>query len=82
MGDEEVISKPPLLDQLYEGDSYLKHHESDLLLRWNRMTKLESTIIASEGDLAEFAASYKNYGIVQKENGNVEVCCKRRARAG
>lgn len=73
MADEEVTSRPPLIDKLFEGDSYLKHHESDLLLRWNKMTKIESAIIASEGNLADFAASYKNYGIVQKENGDVEV---------
>ena len=70
MGDQE---KPPLLEKLFEGDSYLKQHESDILLRWNRMAKIESDIKASEGSLAEFAEGYKHYGIVQMKNGDVEV---------
>ena len=70
MGDQE---RPPHLEKLFEGDSYLRHHESDLLLRWNRMVKIESSITASEGSLAEFAEGYKQYGIVQMKNGDVEV---------
>lgn len=72
MGDE-FPSRPPQIDRLFEGDPYLKHHESDILLRWNRMVKLESAITSSEGGLAEFAESYRHYGIVQMENGDVEV---------
>jgi hypothetical protein len=69
----EVLDSPPNLDKLFDGDPYLKEHKSDLLLRWNRMTKMESAIISSEGGLTEFASSYKQYGIVQKQNGDVEV---------
>ena len=70
MGDQ---TKPPQLEKLFEGDSYLRQHETDIVLRWNRMTKIESDIVASEGSMAEFAESYKRYGIVQMDNGDVEV---------
>lgn len=72
MGDD-FASRPPQIEKLYEGDPHLRHHESDLLLRWNRMMKVESAIISSEGGLADFAESYRHYGIVQMENGDVEV---------
>lgn len=68
-----VLSKPPQLGKLLEADPYLKLHESDLLLRWNRMMKLESSITSNEGGLTKFAQSYKHYGIVQMKNGDVEV---------
>lgn len=67
-------SRPPQIEDLFNGDPYLKSHESDILLRWNRMTRLELALKSSEGSLAEFAESYRNYGIVQMENGDVEVC--------
>lgn len=73
MGDE-CAGRPPQIEKLYEGDPYLKQHESDLLLRWDKMTKIESAIISSEGGLAEFANNYRHYGIVQMKNGDVEVC--------
>ena len=66
-------SRPPELDKLFEGDGYLRTHESDLLLRWNRFSQLERSLEASEGGLAQVAFSYKQYGIVQRENGDVEV---------
>ena len=66
-------SRPPELDKLFEGDGYLRTHESDLLLRWNKFTQLERSIEANEGGLAQVAFSYKQYGIVQRENGDVEV---------
>jgi len=69
----DTLSRPPEIDKLFEGDPYLKHHESDFLLRWNRMVKLESAIKSSEGGLVEFAQGYRHYGIVQKQNGDVEV---------
>ena len=68
-----VESRPPELDKLFEGDGYLRTHESDLLLRWNRFAHLESSLETNEGGLAQFAYSYKHYGIVQRENGDVEV---------
>ena len=71
----ESVQKPPLLEKLFEGDPYLRHHESDLLLRWNKMLKLESAISSAEGGLAELAQSYKSYGVVQMQNGDVEVAC-------
>lgn len=74
MDASEPVQKPPLMEKLFEGDPYLRHHEPDLLLRWNKMLKLESAISSAEGGLAEFARSYKNYGIVQMQNGDVEVC--------
>ena len=70
MGDQD---KPPLLDKLFEGDSYLKHYESDIILRWRRMAKIESDVKAGEGSLAKFAESYRQYGIVQKKSGIIEV---------
>ena len=73
----DVLSKPPQLGKLLEADPYLKLHESDLLLRWNRMVKLESSITSSEGGLTKFAQSYKHYGIVQMKNGDVEVSLRR-----
>ncbi len=72
--DNEPLSRPPQMEKLFEGDPYLRDHESDLLLRWNRLVKLESAIISSEGGLEEFAQSYRRYGIVQMQNGDVEVC--------
>lgn len=66
-------SRPPELEKLFEGDGYLRAHESDLLLRWNKFTQLERSLEANEGGLAQFAFSYKHYGIVQRENGDVEV---------
>lgn len=73
----DVLSRPPQLGKLLESDPYLKLHESDLLLRWNRMIKLESSIISSEGGLTKFAQSYKHCGIVQMKNGDVEVSLHR-----
>ena len=67
-------SRPPEIEKLFEGDPYLKHHESDILMRWNKMVQLLSDVNSNEGGLAEFAEGYKHYGIVQMENGNVEVC--------
>ena len=75
MGDE-CSTRPPNIEKLFEGDPYLRHHESDLLLRWNKMIKMESAITSSEGGLAEFARGYRRYGIVQQENGDVEVPIK------
>lgn len=72
--DGESSTRPPNIDKLFEGDPYLKHHESDLLLRWNKMVKMESAITSSEGGLAVFAHGYRHYGILQQENGDVEVC--------
>lgn len=66
-------NRPPELDKLFEGDGYLRTHESDLLLRWNRFAQLERSLETSEGGLTQFAFSYKQYGIVQRENGDVEV---------
>lgn len=74
--DNAGSSRPPEIDRLFDGDPYLKNHESDLLLRWNKMVKMESAITSSEGGLAEFARSYRQYGIVQKQNGDVEVSAK------
>ena len=68
-----IESRPPELDKLFEGDPYLRAHESDLLLRWNRFSQLESSLEANEGGLTQFAFSYKQYGIVQRDNGDVEV---------
>lgn len=68
-----VESRPPELDKLFEGDPYLRAHESDLLLRWGRFAHLERSLETNEGGLAQFAYSYKHYGIVQRENGDVEV---------
>ena len=70
MVDQE---RPPLLEKLFEGDSYLRNFESDILLRWKRMKKIESSISTSEGSLAAFAKSYKQCGIVQMKSGDVEV---------
>ena len=68
-----VESRPPEFDKLLEDDGYLRTHESDLLLRWNRFSQLESSLVANEGGLAQFAFNYKQYGIVQRDNGDVEV---------
>ena len=67
------MEEPPYFDKLLEADPNLKEYENDLILRWNKMAELESAFSAEKGGLAEFAESYKNYGIVQMENGNVEV---------
>lgn len=75
--DNGPATRPPLLEKLYEGDPYLRDHETDLLLRWNRMAKLQSAITSNEGGLGEFACSYRHYGIVQMENGDVEVWLNR-----
>ena len=71
--DNEFVGRPPQIEKLYQDDPYLKNHETDLLIRWNQMTKLESSIISAEGGLSEFAGSYRRYGIIQMENGDVEV---------
>ena len=68
-----VKSHPLEMDKLFEGDPYLRAHESNLLLRWNRFTQLERSLENNEGGLAQFAFSYKHYGIVQRENGDIEV---------
>ena len=71
--DGEISSRPPQLEKLFEGDPYLRNHESDILLRWNKMALLEAALRSNEGGLAQFAESYKHCGIVQMENGDVEV---------
>ena len=60
------------MDKLYEGDPYFQAHESDLLLRWNRFTQLERSLENNEGGLTQFSFSYKQYGIVQRENGGID----------
>lgn len=67
------MEKPPHIDRLFEGDPYLKDYEHDISLRWKKMAKLESMLSSEEGGLGEFAKSYKEYGIVQKETGEVKV---------
>ena len=69
-----AMARPPELEKLFEDDPYLKYHESDLLLRWRRFRAIESKLIAHEGGLAKFAEGYKEYGIVQRENGDIQVC--------
>ena len=67
------MDKPPRFDKLFQDDPYLKDFESDLLLRWNKLVKLESAFDNGEGGLAEFAKGFKQYGIVQERNGDVKV---------
>ncbi len=67
-------SRPPQLEKLFEGDGYLRTHESDILFRWRKFHGMEQQLIEKEGGLNKFAEGYKDYGIVQKENGDVQVC--------
>ncbi len=70
---EKSTIRPPSIENLFEGDPHLKPHEPDLLLRWNKMVQLEAVLNSSEGGLDQFSQSYKHYGIVQQENGDVQV---------
>ena len=67
-------SKPPKLDKLFEDDGYLKPFESDILLRWRRFEKLEGKLREHEGGLESFAEGYKRHGLLQRENGDIEIC--------
>ncbi len=67
-------SRPPQLDKLFEGDGYLRTYESDILFRWRKFHGLEQQLIEKEGGLSKFAEGYKDYGIVQKSGGDVQVC--------
>lgn len=71
--NEHNSGKPPQVEKLFQDDPYLRQYEADILMRWKRMVKLESDLESHEGSLAKFAEGYKNYGVVQKENGDVVV---------
>lgn len=72
MGAEQ--SRPPELEKLFEGDGYLRTYESDILFRWRKFNELERELAEKEGGLNQFAEAYRDCGIVQKENGDVQVC--------
>ena len=63
---------PPLFDQLFAIDPYLREFEQDLLLRWRKYHELRQNIEKSEGSLQEFSKGYKKYGILQQDNGDIE----------
>ena len=65
--------KPPQIDKLIQDDPYLKQHETDIVMRWKRMKDLESGFDSHEGGIAKFTEGFKEYGIVQKQNGDVVV---------
>lgn len=68
----ESNDRPPLLDNLYKGDPYLKAFEGDLLLRWRKYNELSSAIAEREGGLSEFSQGYTSYGLVQLPNGDIQ----------
>ena len=67
------IGKPPEIEKLFRDDPYLRQYESDILIRWKRMEKLRVRLEKHEGGLAKFAEGFKEYGVLQKENGDVVV---------
>ena len=67
------MARPPQLDKLLESDCYLRNYESDIVYRYDRFSNFVSRIKDSETSLAAFADSYKKYGVIQHENGDIEV---------
>jgi len=73
----EVINgsngKPPEIEKLLRDDPYLRQYESDILIRWKKMEKLRTDLEKCEGGLVKFAEGFKDFGVLQKENGDVDV---------
>ena len=67
------MDRPPELETLFQGDELLRSYEGDVLQRWRRYSEWEARIRESEGGLAEFALSYRRWGIVQQPSGEVTV---------
>ena len=63
----------PEFDKLLQGDPYLNLHRDDLVYRWKKYQQMLTALEENEGGLEQFALSYKQCGIVQRENGDVEV---------
>ena len=51
----------------------LRQYETDIIQRWERYRDWEQRVAESEGDLAQFARGYEEWGIVQRANGEVTV---------
>ncbi len=69
-----MAEQAPEFDKLLNDDPYLRLHKDDLLYRWKKYRELLSALEKNEGGLEQFSLSYKNCGIVQQDNGDVEVC--------
>ena len=68
-----MAAQPPEFDKLLSDDPYLKTHQDDLLFRWQKYQRMLQVLEDNEGGLEQFSLSYRHYGIVQRENGDVEV---------
>ena len=68
----ERNDRPPLLEQLYTGDPYLRSYEGDLLFRWRAYSALSRAISEREGSVAKFATGYATHGLIQRPNGDIE----------
>ena len=68
------MDRPPKIDELFEGDPYLRNFESDICYRWQCLSKLESSFAEHEGGLNQFAESYRTRGLVLQENGDIDLC--------
>lgn len=68
-----MAEQAPEFDKLLAGDPYLKLHQDDLLYRWKKYQQMLQALEENEGGLDQFSRSYKHFGIVQRENGDVEV---------
>lgn len=71
MGNSEPWNdiEVPGLEKLFSLDPYLKLHGKEIKRRYYHFEKLQCSIIQAEGNLRQFAESYKRFGIhVQSDN--------------
>ncbi len=68
-----MAEQAPEFDKLLTGDPYLRLHQDDLIYRWKKFQEMLKSLEDSEGGLEKFSLSYQHCGIVQKDNGDVEV---------
>ena len=67
-------SKPPNLAKLFEDDGYLRDYETSIVTRWRKYVEIEKDLIKYEGGISTFSKGYEHYGLVQKDNGDIECC--------
>ena len=69
-----MMDRPPELDKLFEGDGYMRDFEGDIVSRWRKFSSILKNIETHEGGLTSFAEGYKHMGIVQRNDGTIDVC--------